>query len=60
MGEYAEYGFDQQGFEYGFDHSSNSTKNVTHYSQSSCENVTPSSGTSPVAFYWEVTSGHVV
>ena len=32
-------------------HSSNSTKNVTHYSQSSCENATPSSGTSPVVFY---------
>ena len=34
-------------------HSSNSTKNVTpsHYSQSTCENATPSSGTSPVAFY---------
>ena len=27
-------------------HSSNSTKNVTHYSQSSFENATPSSGTS--------------
>ena len=32
-------------------HSSNYTKNVTHYNQSSCENATPSSGTSPVVFY---------
>ena len=32
-------------------HSSNSTKIVTHYSQSSCKNATPSSGTSPVVFY---------
>ena len=28
-------------------------KKEPHYSQSSCENATPSSGTSPVVFYWE-------
>ena len=38
-------------------HSSNSTKNAIHYNQPSCENATPSSGTSPVAFYWEVSPG---
>ena len=32
-------------------HSSSSTENVPHYSQSSCENATPSSSTSPVVFY---------
>ena len=28
-----------------------------HYSQSNCENVTPSSGTSPLAYYAEVPPG---
>ena len=35
-------------------HSSNSTENQPHYSQSSRENATPSSGTSPLASYKEV------
>ena len=35
-------------------HSSNSIENRPHYSQSSRENATPSSGTSPLASYKEV------
>ena len=38
-------------------HSSNSLKMRPHYSQSSRENATPSSGTSPLACYKEVPPG---
>ena len=35
-------------------HSSNSVENATHYNHSSRENATPSSGTSPLAYYNKV------